>query len=55
MQAESDRLAAWVSASRDRLEYWIASQALTDQAERIAARVLAGLDYVGVIHIFSHR
>jgi len=28
-----------------------ASQALTDQAERIAARVLAGLDYVGVIGI----
>ncbi|THD62405.1 5-(carboxyamino)imidazole ribonucleotide synthase [Phenylobacterium sp.] len=27
------------------------SQALTDQAERIAARVLAGLDYVGVIGI----
>jgi 5-(carboxyamino)imidazole ribonucleotide synthase len=28
-----------------------ASQALTEQAERIAARVLAGLDYVGVIGI----
>jgi len=28
-----------------------ASKALTDQAERIAARVLAGLDYVGVIGI----
>jgi 5-(carboxyamino)imidazole ribonucleotide synthase len=29
----------------------VASAALTDQAERIAARVLAGLDYVGVIGI----